>query len=343
MPWIVLFIFGGLLGEIVGQLVFYRFKFGWKTILPAVLLGVVFIPIVVAIGEMTNIFAAPMSAPSTIVGTFLLVLLTRMYNRKDRFIEKHKDTNFRPETKSLESQNTGKSGGLSPSKVPNNSMSLEGGAATPATGGGEVTGQDDLSPIDLENATDDDLHGIAWDEVADNRQITGLWGRLFVENDGDEKKTKVAYLKERVESLKVETDKKLKAREEAKAKQRAEETEELHRQRQVEENAEKSKGLERKEEDALFVRLSQFYGKATSTGVTQIDEIEKALKDGNLTIILEQLANGFSAKAIRAVAWSAEIPLNSSALNTENMIEIDYVLTVANRLWVQGRLSKREL
>ena len=77
--------------------------------------------------------------------------------------------------------------------------------------------------------------------------------------------------------------------------------------------------------------------------MTQIDEIEKALKDGNLTIILEQLANGFSAKAIRAVAWSAEIPLNSSALNTENMIEIDYVLTVANRLWVQGRLSKREL
>ena len=35
------------------------------------------------------------------------------------------------------------------------------------------------------------------------KQKKGLWARLFYESDGDETKTKVAYLKERVDELKA--------------------------------------------------------------------------------------------------------------------------------------------
>ena len=54
---------------------------------------------------------------------------------------------------------------------------------------------------DLGDMMDDDLYAIAWEEVEKGIQDRGLWARFFVENDADEGKTKVAYIKARVKLL----------------------------------------------------------------------------------------------------------------------------------------------
>ena len=60
----------------------------------------------------------------------------------------------------------------------------------------------------------DELYAIAWDEVEANNTDKGLWARLYVEHNGDEGKTRVAYLKERVAQL-TEEQKVLKEQKEA--------------------------------------------------------------------------------------------------------------------------------
>jgi hypothetical protein len=45
-------------------------------------------------------------------------------------------------------------------------------------------------------------YDIAWRELESGDTHRGLWGRAFVKADGDEKKTKIQYLKERTEFLK---------------------------------------------------------------------------------------------------------------------------------------------
>jgi hypothetical protein len=47
----------------------------------------------------------------------------------------------------------------------------------------------------------DDLYGIGWSEIENDQVVKGLWARLFVENNGDEAKTKIAYLKARTTQL----------------------------------------------------------------------------------------------------------------------------------------------
>ena len=80
---IPLMIIGGVLGEIVGQLIFYRFKFGWKIVLSVISIGIVIlIPAVSIIREMATTFYLPFSAPSTISVMFIVWILSRMYKRK---------------------------------------------------------------------------------------------------------------------------------------------------------------------------------------------------------------------------------------------------------------------
>ena len=56
------------------------------------------------------------------------------------------------------------------------------------------------------NSSNDDLYEKAWAELEAKDIQQGLWARLWAENDGDETKTKAAYLKERVKQLQ-ESDK----------------------------------------------------------------------------------------------------------------------------------------
>ncbi|MDC0039086.1 hypothetical protein OAJ78_05445 [Gammaproteobacteria bacterium] len=51
------------------------------------------------------------------------------------------------------------------------------------------------------NSSNDDLYEKAWAELEAKDIQQGLWARLWAENDGDETKTKAAYLKERVKQL----------------------------------------------------------------------------------------------------------------------------------------------
>ena len=51
----------------------------------------------------------------------------------------------------------------------------------------------------LIDMTDEDFYAMAWREVEEGNQDEGLWARMFVENDGDENKTRVSYIKNRVE------------------------------------------------------------------------------------------------------------------------------------------------
>ena len=51
------------------------------------------------------------------------------------------------------------------------------------------------------NTSNDDLYEKAWAELEAKDIQQGLWARIWSENDGDETKTKAAYLKERVKQL----------------------------------------------------------------------------------------------------------------------------------------------
>ena len=75
--------------------------------------------------------------------------------------------------------------------------------ATPKSkGSNKPSGQDSAAkPINLVLCSDEDLYGIAWDELETSTYEKGLWGRLYAEPDGNEEHTRVAYLNERVAAL----------------------------------------------------------------------------------------------------------------------------------------------
>ncbi len=50
-------------------------------------------------------------------------------------------------------------------------------------------------------AYDQELYKKAWDEIEKRNVDVGLWAKLFVDSDGDENKTKVAYIKKRIIAL----------------------------------------------------------------------------------------------------------------------------------------------
>ena len=69
---------------------------------------------------------------------------------------------------------------------------------------GDSEGVSDMAKImaAIKQKPQDQLFAIAWTELEEGTFDKGLWARLYQENEGDEKKTKVAYLSERVEQLK---------------------------------------------------------------------------------------------------------------------------------------------
>ena len=56
----------------------------------------------------------------------------------------------------------------------------------------------------VEPVAPEDFYEQAWEELEKGTYPKGLWARLYTENDGNEEKTKVAFIKARVEQLKVE-------------------------------------------------------------------------------------------------------------------------------------------
>ena len=48
----------------------------------------------------------------------------------------------------------------------------------------------------------DQLYAKVWVEIESNSIDKGLWSRLYVENEGDENRTKAAYIESRVNQLK---------------------------------------------------------------------------------------------------------------------------------------------
>ena len=58
-----------------------------------------------------------------------------------------------------------------------------------------------------DSPSDEALYEKVWNEIEEGQTDVGLWAKLLVENDGDESKTKVAYLKTRVARLSQTEDK----------------------------------------------------------------------------------------------------------------------------------------
>ena len=69
---------------------------------------------------------------------------------------------------------------------------------------GDTEGVSDKAKImaAVKQKPQDQLFALAWTELEEGTFDKGLWARLYQENEGDEKKTKVAYLSARVEQLK---------------------------------------------------------------------------------------------------------------------------------------------
>ncbi len=59
----------------------------------------------------------------------------------------------------------------------------------------DVERKEDQSPVV------EDFYERAWEELETKTYPKGLWARLFAENEGDENKTKIAFIKARVEQL----------------------------------------------------------------------------------------------------------------------------------------------
>ena len=57
------------------------------------------------------------------------------------------------------------------------------------------------TPMSLEASTEEDCWATAMNEVETGQHRPGVWAKVFAECDGDETKTKVAYLKARVQQL----------------------------------------------------------------------------------------------------------------------------------------------
>jgi hypothetical protein len=83
---------------------------------------------------------------------------------------------------------------ISPSNETDATLKSKGSNKTPGHGSA-------AKPINLVLCSDEDLYGIAWDELEANTYEKGLWARLYAEHDGNEENTRVAYLNERVSAL----------------------------------------------------------------------------------------------------------------------------------------------
>ena len=107
-----------------------------------------------------------------------------------------------PFLKQIETAGVTKTAHSSKPQENNISPSNETDATQKSKGSSKPSGQDSAAkPINLVLCSDEDLYGIAWDELEAGTYEKGLWARLYAEHDGNEENTRVAYLNERVTAL----------------------------------------------------------------------------------------------------------------------------------------------
>ena len=171
----------------------------------------------------------------------------------------------------------------------------------------------------LMNLNDDELYALAWKEVDGQGRAEGLWARLFVEHDGDETKTRVAYLKLRVEELHQLRRKEI---EESEKKEQAW----LETQKQQVEKVERQ---HQKEEDELLEKLRNMPAVNHERRVTDVLRLNDAVRLGDTKTILGYLSGGLDPATILGVTHKYRISN-----------EVKSLLGVAARLWEKGLLTK---
>ena len=338
MGAIPLLIISVVISEIVGQLVFYRFRFGWKTVLPVVLIGIILIPVVAAIGETTTAFAGPNTAPATFSGSFIFWILIRMYNRKGQVIPKHE-----------------KSAGVTKNRTDSVVAEIRKQKPTPQSPSASKTLPDSTKAANapprspdpsstkssLKDLDDNQLYAIGWKEVEEDNRDEGLWARLFVENDGDETKTRVAYLKHRVDAL--------------------------HEQRRIEiENWEKNEQVKKEAEDQLAEAAKKYredQQKKSREAIERWPDEEqgllstiRAVNPFNLWRQDQPLQNLLMFKnAIKARDHAKVLQMLRSGANPNSILSdtssvvskalsrdaaLESILIIAARLWKNGKLTR---
>jgi hypothetical protein len=122
---------------------------------------------------------------------------------------------------------------------------------------GEAVGpKPNISSADGGAATiDKSLYAVPWDELESGRFSKGLWARVFSENNGDDEKTRAAYIRARVKELEVqrqETKNKTEIEKQKKIQQEIQRKAREEAERKAEEGAQKRarEEAERKAEEA---------------------------------------------------------------------------------------------
>ena len=87
--------------------------------------------------------------------------------------------------------------------APYNSHESVASAATPRAATTPVASLSATHPSDSTMIDEDAIYATIANELETGGTDKGLWTRLFAENDGDENRTKVAYIRQRVEKLKA--------------------------------------------------------------------------------------------------------------------------------------------
>ena len=190
----------------------------------------------------------------------------------------------------------------------------------------DETNDESLRPI-LMDLNDDDLYQIAWAEINQRRGSEGRWARLFVENDGDETKTRVAYIKLRVEDLQ---------------KLRKAEIDEVEKTEQAElEEQRKQAEAERLEIEHHLKEEEQLLEKLRNTSPKKPPWFRFHFTGGHdldVDIVLGFLSAGVDPKDLIGNITTTGDNEEADSLEVE---ELNSLLTIAARLWDKGMLTKK--
>ncbi|HIO56040.1 MAG TPA: hypothetical protein EYN31_03230 [Candidatus Marinimicrobia bacterium] len=193
----------------------------------------------------------------------------------------------------------------------------------------------------MKDLDDNQLYAIGWKEVEEDNRDEGLWARLFVENDGDETKTRVAYLKHRVDAL--------------------------HEQRRIEiENWEKNEQVKKEAEDRLAEAAKKYredQQKKSREAIERWPDEEqgllstiRAVNPFNLWRQDQPLQNLLMFKnAIKARDHAKVLQMLRSGANPNSILSdtssvvskalsrdaaLESILIIAARLWKNGKLTR---
>ena len=176
----------------------------------------------------------------------------------------------------------------------------------------------------LRDLDDDQLFKIAWRESEGNSRDEDLWAKLFVDNDGDENKTKASYTKLRFGELK-EQGKDERAKWEKNQRIKEEARENLYKQLS-------------EEEKTLYRKLRD---------VTPLAANEKALSKHGLLLFKQAIDRRDHENILRMIRSGADVKLILNddtdlqvwkALRSDT--ELKSILTVASRLWDKGVITE---